>query len=180
MTDIFDRSTTRWWEIDLETVRPHRAYVPTPPPPPYKQNIVHFDCRSGSVERFGIRQTVPAVQGDDGTPPTQAQYGAVTHYFLDACETRLEAGLMLSARDYADLMARDLRFTAARRQFVGRVCAAFILADVETRLRVRGLNARKRGSDLVPRDLPKTYDMLDDFVGRMIADVRFAGSQLFG
>lgn len=175
---INDRTATRWWQVDLTEVRPHRGVLPVPSSSDH-QSIVHFDGISGSVEQFGIRQTVPAVQGDEGTPPSQAQYGAVTLYFVDGCETRLEAGLMLSARNYADEMAKHLGFTAKRRQLVSLACAAVILADVETRLRVRGLEARRRGSDILVRDLPQTCTMLEDFVGRMINDVRRSGSRLF-
>lgn len=175
---VDDRVMTRWWEVDLATVsKPPRSM----PSPLFtgQQTIVHFDGHQGSVERFGIRQTIPAVHNDDGSPHSQAQYGAVTLYFLEACETRKEAGVMLSARNYADLMAKDLSFTAARRQLVSLACAAFILADLETRVRVQALDARKRGSDIILPDLPRTYANLRHFVGQMILDVRRAGSQLF-
>lgn len=175
---INDRTATRWWQVDLTDVRPHRGLLPVPLSSDH-QSIVHLDDVTGSIERFGIRQTVPAVQGDDGTPPSQAQYGAVTSYFVDGCETRLEAGLMLSARNFADEMAKHLGFTAKRRLLVSLACAAVILADVEMRLRVRSLDARKRGSDILVRDLPRTCNTLEDFVGRMINDVRRSGSSLF-
>lgn len=175
---INDRVMTRWWEVDLTRVSKPPRSMPSPLFTGH-QSIVHFDSNQGSVERFGIRQTIPAVHNDNGDPPSQAQYGAVTLYFVEACETRMEAGVMLSARNYADEMAKDLRFTAARRQLVSLSCAAFILSDIETRLRVRGLDARKLGSDVRPIDLPRTHAKLREFVGQMIVDVREAGSRLF-
>ncbi|MEE2917009.1 MAG: hypothetical protein VYB32_08065 [Pseudomonadota bacterium] len=173
-----DRTFTRWFHIDLRALRIIRGRIPlTGNGRP--QSIALFHSCDEDAETFAISQTMPRVQGDDMIAPSQLQYGAVVDFFSEGCESRLEASVLLSARDYADQSALNMHFTADRRRLIATACAAFILQDVEMRLKVRGLNMRRRGSGVRTGDLPRIQEAVETFAGQVVEDARRSGSRAF-
>lgn len=177
---VADRVTTRVWELDLSLAG--RVYSPkTRPAKRMRQSIGRFIGRDGSVERFSIRQTIPYCGYEVQCLPSQAQYGAVCDFFMDGCETRFQAHTMLSARDYAEMVAKSSgsSFTAPRRRFIWICAAAFILNDKELRSRVRSWSEANwsKGWSASGRRFEKT---MAKFAGAVIDDMRAEGAEIFG
>jgi hypothetical protein len=177
---VADRVTTRIWELDLSLAG--RVYSPkTRPAKRRRQNIAQFIGRQGSLERFSIRQTIPYCGYEVECFPSQAQYGAVCDFFVDGCETRFQAHTLLSARDYAEIIAKrsGSSFTAPRRRFLWICTAAFILSDKELRSRVRSWSEANwsKGWSASSRRFEKT---VAKFAASLIADMRADGAEIFG
>lgn len=177
-----DRVMTRIWELDLSTAG--KVYSPKKRPTRRRrQQIAQFLGCEGSIERFAIRQTLPQPGHMEDDPPSQAQYGAVTDFFAECCETRHQAKTLLSARDYAEAVVRDMPFTVPRRQFIWFCATAFILADKELRSRARSWSgARHREGSHISAGIANenTYKAVRRFTARLIDDMRAQGSHIFG
>ena len=134
---------TRTWEVDLR-----RAGIVSErknrPVKRNRQQIVRFLGREGTVERFAIRQTMPPSTIEPSVYPTQAQYGAVTDFFVEGCETRWQANTLLCARDYSEIVARHFSFPRERRQFLWVCIAAIDVRNVQGWLAHRGTSPRRR------------------------------------
>ncbi|WP_340266137.1 hypothetical protein [Sphingobium mellinum] len=180
---VADRVTTRPWELDLSLAG--SVHLRTKRPTKHKrQKIACFLGREGTIERFALRQTIPQYDIDGAELPTQAQYGAVMDFYLEPCETRWQASTLLSARDYAEVVARRFSFTAARRKFIWTAAAAFILADADLRSRVRAWNIARRNDGFgdISAGIAnhKPYKRIDAFAVKLVDDMRAAGSEIFG
>lgn len=178
---IQDRITTRMWELDLSLAG--KVYSPKKRPTKHKrQKIVQFVGREGRIERFAIRQTLPHPDVAH-EPPSQAQYGAVTDFFVECAETRHQANTMLSARDYAGAVVHNAPFTAPRRRFLWVCTTAFILADKDLRAKVRAINSTRYRSHFsistgIANDQP--YKIVSKFASKVVDDMRAQGAQIFG
>lgn len=178
-----DTIINRTWEVDLNRagivfVRKNR------PVKRMRQQIVRFLGREGTVERFAIRQTMPPSTIEPTVYPTQAQYGAVMDFFAEGCETRWQANTLLCARDYSEIVAKHFSFPRERRRFLWVCVAAFILGDGDRRSEVRAWNiaSRTRAFGDIESGIAhqKTYKRSEDFALKLIADMRAAGSKMFG
>ena len=139
--------------------------------------------RDGSVERFSVRQTMPHPGYAIHSPPSQAQYGAVTDFFVECCETQHQAKTLLSARDYASAVIHDAAFTAPRRRFLWLCATAFILADKDLRSQVRAWSRARYFEDAhIATGIvhEKPYKIVSKFTARLIDDMRAQGAQIFG
>jgi hypothetical protein len=181
-TVIFeDRVSTRTWELDLSLAG--KVYSPKRRPTKHRrQRMVDFLGREGAVERFAIQQTTPYRGHEAFSPPTQAQYGAVMDFYLACCETQYQAATLLSARDYAGHVARDFSFTSDRRLLIWLSTSAYILSDKELRSLARTWNISHRGHS--PANATgaylRCYRRVSKFAGRLVDDMRAAGSEIFG
>lgn len=178
-----DITTSRMWEVDLACA----GYVFRPKKRPAKrrrQRIVRFLGREGTVERFAIRQTMPRSVIEPIAYPTQAQYGAVMDFYLECCETRWQADLLLCARNYSEIVATGFSFSRERRRFLWVCTAAFILADSDLRSQVRAWNiaCRSRGFGYLDEGIAfhKPFKRSTAFALKLIDDMRAAGSEIFG
>jgi hypothetical protein len=178
---VEDRTATRVWQLDL--ARAGKVYSPKQRPTKHRrQRIAHFVGREGSVERFAIRQTLPFRGYDAFCPPSQAQYGAVSAFFEECCETRFQAHTMLCARDYARAIAADFSFTEARREFIWVCAAALILADPALRSLAVAWNVAHQGRSprLAGGAHKRGYNRVAKFAAGLVKDMRAAGSEIFG
>lgn len=180
---VEDRVTTRMWELDLSQAGKVRS--PKKRPTKHRrQQIARFLERDGLVEKFAIRQTIPHPGYDAECPPSQLQYGAVTDFFVEGCETRSQAKTLLSAKDYAAAIARSAPYSAPRRHFIWLCATAFILADKDLRSRVRAWSIAcfsKGYTDIsVGIAHHKPYKLVSGFASRLIDDMRAQGAQIFG
>lgn len=176
-----DRSATRLWQLDL--AHAGKVYSPKQRPTKHRrQRIAHFVAREGTVERFAIRQTVPFPGYDAFCPPSQAQYGAVSAFYQECCETRFQAHTMLCARDYASAISADFAFTEPRREFIWVCAAAFVLANPELRSLAVAWNAAHQGRSpkLASGGRKRCYDRIAKFTAGLVKDMRAAGSEIFG
>ena len=176
-----DRTATRVWELDF--ARAGKVYSPKRRPMKHRrQRIAQFVGRDGTVERFAVRQTLPFRGYDAFCPPSQAQYGAVSAYYHECCETRFQAHTMLCARDYARGIAADFSFTEPRREFIGLCTAAFILADPVLRSLAVAWNAGHpgRSPSLAGGAHKRGYTRVTKFAFGLVNDMRAAGSEIFG
>ena len=173
-----------WMTGDVAVVeRAGKVYSPKRRPTKHqRQRIAQFVGRDGTVERFAIRQTLPFRGYDAFCPPSQAQYGAVSAYYHECCETRFQAHTMLCARDYASGIAADFSFTEPRRDFIGLCTAAFILADPDLRSLAVAWNAGHHGlsPSLAGGAHKRGYTRVTKFASGLISDMRAAGSEIFG
>ena len=145
---IADRIMTREWQLDLSEAG--KAKSPKlRPANRRRQRIVSFLGRDDETEKFSIRQTIPHPGHDTFCPPSQAQYGAVLDFFQECCEVRSQANIMLSARDFAEGIARSFPFTAPRGRLIWISTTAFILSDRKLRSLVRTWNISHRGHSAV-------------------------------
>ncbi|HEX8513675.1 MAG TPA: hypothetical protein VF688_11290 [Allosphingosinicella sp.] len=183
MSEAADRVTTRFWELDLSLA----GKVQTPAKRPAKrkrQAIARFAGREGTIERFAVRQTIPYCGYEVECPPSQAQYGAVCDFFAEVCETRYQANTLLSARDYAEVVAKGFPFTAARRRLIWVCATAFILSDRELRSLVRSWSIAcwSRGSSGVSGGIVhhKPYRRVAKFAAGLVDDMRGEGAEIFG
>lgn len=174
---------TRTWEVDLRRA----GIVSERKNRPVKRNrqpIVRFLGREGTVERFAIRQTMPPSTIEPSVYPTQAQYGAVTDFFVEGCETRWQANTLLCARDYSEIVARHFSFPRERRQFLWVCIAAFILGDGDLRSQVRAwiIASRSRAFGDIESGIAhqKPFKRSEAFALKLIDDMRAAGSEMFG
>lgn len=178
---IADRIATRDWQLDLSAA----GQVKSPklrPANRRRQKIASYVGREGDIESFLIRQTIPYPGYEAFCPPSQAQYGAVMNFYLEACETRFQANTMLSARDFAEDVTRRFSFTVARKRFIWICTAAYILSDSDLRSLARTWNisnqgltaASSRGAYL------KCYNKVAKFASKLVDDMRGAGSEIFG
>lgn len=174
-----DRVATRILELDLslagKVTPPKRR-----PAKRHRQQVAHFLGREGAVERFAIRQTIPYPGYEAEAPPNQAQYGAVLDFFLEPAETRYQANLLLSARDFAGEVAQRWSYNAYRRRLIWICSAAYILSDTKLRSRVRTWNIARRS----PRSRADAYGaqfrLVSKFADRLVADMQAAGAKIFG
>ena len=181
--EITDRVTTRTWELDLALAG--RVYSPKIRPARRKrQQIVRFVGREGTIERFTIRQTIPHPGYEAPCPPSQSQYGAVCDFFAEPCETSSQAKTLLSARDYAEVVARSFSFTAARWDLIWHCTAAFILSDTDLRSRVKAwsIASWKNGYGEIAAGIGnhKPYKRIEQFARKLVDDMRGAGAAIFG
>ncbi len=178
---VADRITTRSWELDLSLAGQVRL-PKTRPANRKRQQIARFIGREGTIERFSVRQTIPYCGYEEFCPPSQAQHGAVSDFFLDNCETRFQASTLLSARDYAEDVARGFSFTAPRRQFIWVCTTAFILSDKELRSLTRSWNISHRGySGASARGAYlRCYKKVAKFASKLVDDMRGSGAEIFG
>lgn len=66
-----------------------------------RQKIVRFHEKRDNIEYFELRQTTPYCGYESFCPLSQRQYDAVMNYYSKSSETRYQASMMLTARDYA-------------------------------------------------------------------------------
>lgn len=177
---VRDNVTTRAWSVDLAM----EGKVKSPklrPANRRRQKIVKFVKREGSIEEFSILSTMPYCGHETESPPSQAQYGAVANFFAEVCETRFQATTLLSARDYALVIAKNYQFTGERGRFLWFCITAFILSDKDIRARVRSWNIRNAHGDLHVGILHhKAYKPVSKFAFRLIEDMRGVGAEIFG
>lgn len=180
-TQVEDRVTTRYWEMDL-SLAGKAPIVKTRPANRRRQQIARFLGREGTIERFSIRQTIPYCGYEVPCPPTQAQYGAVVNFFLEPCETRFQASSMLSARDYAEKIMSGYRFSAPRSLLLWICTTAFILSDKDLRSLIRAWNIahRDRSPAFATGTYRKCYKKVSKFASRLVDDMRGSGSEIFG
>lgn len=178
-----DTIITRTWEVDLSqagvvSLRNQR------PIKLKRQQIVRFLGREGTVERFTIHQTMPSSAIEPNVYPTQAQYGAVTDFFVEGCETRWQANTLLCARDYSEIVAKHFSFPRERRRFLWVCIAAFILGDGDLRSQVRAwvIASRSRAFGDIESGIAhqKPFKRSEAFTLKLIKDMRAAGSEMFG
>jgi hypothetical protein len=182
-SQVEDRVTTRFWELDLSLAG--KVYSPKKRPANRKrQNIARYLGREGTVERFAIRQTIPYCGHEVFCPPSQAQYGAVCDFFVESCETRSQAHTLLSAREYAEMIASRFSFTAPRRHLISLCVAAFILSDRDLRSIVNTWSIARWSKGLSgfgsARAYQRTNKLVTKFASKLIDDMRGAGSEVFG
>ena len=178
---IEDRVATRTWELDLSLAG--KVYSPKRRPTKRRrQGIAHFVGCEGTIERFAIQQTIPYRGHEAFSPPTQAQYGAVMDLYLECCETRYQAATLLSARDFAEHVARDFSFTTERRRLIWLCTSAYILSDKDLRSLTRTWNISHRGhSPASARGAYlRCYKRVSKFARQLVDDMRATGSQIFG
>lgn len=178
---VEDRMATRIWQLDLS--RAKKVYSPKRRPTKHRrQHIAHFLGSEGPIERFAIRQTVPYRGYEAFCPPSQAQYGAVSEFFLECCETRHQASTMLCARDYANSIAADFSFSQDRKQLIRLCTAAYILSDIELRSLSAAWNIAHRGlSPSVSTGAHKRcYKKVSKFAWGLVKDMQAADSKIFG
>ncbi len=183
LADVSDRVTTRRWELDLTFAG--KVYTPKNRIKRlWRQGIASFVGREGTLERFEFRQTIPYCGHETECPPTQAQYGAVSDFYMEPCETRSQAHTLLSARDYAEEIARGYSFTAPRRRLLALCTAAFILSDRERRSIVKSWSIARRSERIAGFGHAQTYrrvhTKVETFAERLINDMRRDGSEMFG
>jgi hypothetical protein len=183
LPQVEDRVTTRSWEFDLSLAG--QVYSPVKRPARRRrQAIARFVGRDGNIEWFAIRQTIPYCGYEVDCPPSQAQYGAVSEFFAEVCETRFQANTLLSARDYAEVVAKSFPFTSTRRRLIWVCATAFILADKELRGRVRSWSIAcwSRGSSGVEAGIAthRPYKVITKFAARLVDDMRAEGAEIFG
>lgn len=176
---IEDRVTRREWQID--TAVAGAVYMRTERPAKRRrQKIVRYLGRDGTVEQFEIIQTIPYPGHEEWSPPTQAQYTAVMDFFLEPVETKYQANTLLSARDFAESIAKGYSFSAYRRRLIWLATTAFILGDRTHRSRVRAWGIKNWNSrysatvDVVGRKA------ISGFADKLVDDMRGAGSTIFG
>lgn len=180
---VSDRITTRFWELDLSLAG--KVYTPKGRTKRlWRQSIASFVGREGSIERFEFRQTIPYCGYETECPPSQAQYGAVCDFYLEPCETRSQAKTMLSAREYAELVADGYSFTAPRKRLLALCTAAFILSDRETRSIVKAWSIARWSGSIAGFGYARTYGAVNKkvqtFAARLINDMRRDGAEIFG
>jgi hypothetical protein len=145
-----------------------------------RQKIARFVGREGTVERFEFRQTIPYCGYEIECPPSQAQYGAVCDFFVDVCETRYQASTLLSARDFAGVVAQTFPFTAPRRHFIWLCATAYILSDRDLRARVRSWNIAQWTKGSAGKSSVKSYKLVTKFACKLVDDMRGVGAEIFG
>lgn len=88
---------------------------------------------------------------------------------------------MLSARDYAEVVAGSYSFTAPRREFIWLCVTAFILESQDLRSRIRSWNIRNGPGNIssgISRHKP--YKTVSAFAEKLVKDMQGSGSLLFG
>jgi hypothetical protein len=178
--NVVDRVTTRSWETDLSLAgNIYRRKIR--PANRRRQKIVRFIDRDGEIERFEILQTLPYCGYEEPCPPSQAQYTAVSAFFMEGCETSFQAKTLLCARDYAHAVAKSFPFTGHRQEFLWFCIAAFILSDKDLRSRVTSW-AIKTSFYVIETGISnhKPYKHIHLFASKLIDDMRGSGSEIFG
>jgi hypothetical protein len=178
-----DRVTTRTWELDLSLAG--KVYTPKKRIRRlWRQRIAKFVGREGTIERFEFRQTIPYCGYEVECPPSQAQYGAVCDFYVESCETRSQAKTLLSAREYAELVADGYSFTAPRKRLIALCIAAFILSDRERRSIVKSWSIARWSGRITGFGHARTYRVVNKkvhtFAERLVNDMRREGAEIFG
>ncbi len=176
-----DRATILIWELDLSLAG--KVYSPkTIPVKRTRQRIGSFVGCEGEIERFSIRQTIPDQGYDAFCPPTQRQYDAVMSFFLEPCETRFQAHTLLSAKSYADKVARRFPFNSSRRHLLWICTTAFILSDSDLRSLVRTWSVAH--DHLSPSATTgvylRCYRKIVAYAEKLVADIQSQGASVFG
>jgi hypothetical protein len=150
----------------------------------WRQSVATFVGREGTIERFEFRQTIPYCGYEAECPPSQAQYGAVCGFYIEPCETRSQAKTMLSAKEYAELVADGCSFTIPRKRLLALCTAAFILSDREMRSIVKTWSIARFSGRIAGFGDARTYKAVNKkvqaFAASLINDMRRDGAQIFG
>jgi hypothetical protein len=148
-----------------------------------RQTVVSFESRSGSVERFAVWQTFPDPGPGNFVPATQAQYEAVANFFQFCTENAFQAGMLLSARDYAINIAQRLKYDNGTKDLLTVATAAFILSEKEIRQLVRSHSLSLRSTSFIFRQKPvyrRAEKRVLKFVEDAVDNLRRDGSFAFG
>lgn len=149
-----------------------------------RQRVTRFIGREGDVETFTVQQTFPVVGSLNFDLPSDGQREAVEQFFGHCPESRWQAHIMLSARDYGLEVSSRYPFTAIRRMVIGVSVAAYILSDRGLRDDVRRWceNRYQEQSPGISSGIAnhRPYRMASRFVEKLVMDMRGAGSEVFG